>query len=258
MRDKKLLAEVEKVKAENAVEEQVIDNPSPDETEETAPNEQARKKKVDGKLIVAEEIEEGHVSWPARESDLRASHDLLSAFQFASTFMHLAVSLSGSYSYSASSALSTHKSLGLGVNSNNHPVCSLFFKRTLLETGLVNMRASRILGTYQFTSTSASTAYSLRYASSSTPSHTRCSSSEPFARHALYMANSSTAYSERPYDGLILSQRRVSLPASRPTCALLTALCPTTSRMSSNLAHPLSASWPLLCTCPPSSSFRAS
>ena len=70
LKDKKLLAEVEKVKAENAVEEQVIDQPSPDETVDTAPAEETRDKKVDGKLIVAEEIEEGHVSWSARASGI--------------------------------------------------------------------------------------------------------------------------------------------------------------------------------------------
>ncbi|KAH7073426.1 hypothetical protein BKA62DRAFT_734051, partial [Auriculariales sp. MPI-PUGE-AT-0066] len=61
LKDKKLLAEVEKAKEENKAEEEVIDEPKPDETED-----KPRDKKADGKLIVAEEIEEGHVSWPAR------------------------------------------------------------------------------------------------------------------------------------------------------------------------------------------------
>ncbi|KAH7102271.1 ATP-binding cassette transporter [Auriculariales sp. MPI-PUGE-AT-0066] len=60
LKDKKLLAEVEKAKEENKAEEEVIDEPKPDETED-----KPRDKKADGKLIVAEEIEEGHVSWPA-------------------------------------------------------------------------------------------------------------------------------------------------------------------------------------------------
>ncbi|KAH7097832.1 ATP-binding cassette transporter [Auriculariales sp. MPI-PUGE-AT-0066] len=59
LKDKKLLAEVEKAKEENEAEEQVIDEPKPDETENKPRDEK------DGKLIVAEEIEEGHVSWPA-------------------------------------------------------------------------------------------------------------------------------------------------------------------------------------------------
>lgn len=78
LRDKKLLAEVEKVKAENAAEEQVIDKPSPDSTVEAAPTEENSKKKADGKLIVAEEIAEGHVSWGARASnDHLASHHII-------------------------------------------------------------------------------------------------------------------------------------------------------------------------------------
>ncbi|EJD51853.1 ATP-binding cassette transporter [Auricularia subglabra TFB-10046 SS5] len=60
LKDKKLLAEVAKAQEENEIEGQVIDEPSPDE----AAPQQARPKQ-DGKLIVAEEIAEGHVSWAA-------------------------------------------------------------------------------------------------------------------------------------------------------------------------------------------------
>ncbi|KZV91547.1 P-loop containing nucleoside triphosphate hydrolase protein [Exidia glandulosa HHB12029] len=62
LKDKKLLAEVTKAQEEIEIEEQAIDEPKPDEVAD--PNKVHQPKK-DGKLIVAEEIEEGHVSWAA-------------------------------------------------------------------------------------------------------------------------------------------------------------------------------------------------
>lgn len=63
LKDKKLLAEVTKAQQEIETEEQVIDEPKLDEAAD--PN-KATEAKKDGKLIVAEEIETGHVSWDAR------------------------------------------------------------------------------------------------------------------------------------------------------------------------------------------------
>ena len=52
--------EVEKAEEENELQEKIIDEPKPDDTKD-----KTREKKTDGKLIVAEEIEEGHVSFKA-------------------------------------------------------------------------------------------------------------------------------------------------------------------------------------------------
>lgn len=61
-KDKKLLEELAEEREELKKAENEVDHVEPDE-EAAAP-------KSDGKLVVAEEIAEGHVSWPARKSPL--------------------------------------------------------------------------------------------------------------------------------------------------------------------------------------------
>lgn len=60
--DSKLVAQVEQAKEEDEKEDAVIDAPRPDKPVDVKP-------KANGKLIVAEEIATGHVSWPARQYD---------------------------------------------------------------------------------------------------------------------------------------------------------------------------------------------
>ena len=57
--DDKLIAELNESNKEVAKADEEIDEAAPDEAH----------KKGDGKLVVAEEISEGHVGWPARKSN---------------------------------------------------------------------------------------------------------------------------------------------------------------------------------------------
>jgi len=92
LKDKKLLAEVEKAKAENAAEEQIIDHKL-DEVDAAPPAEMTSGRNTDGKLIIPEEIEEGHVSWSARASGgFRASCDSLTSLQLVFIRTNLVVS----------------------------------------------------------------------------------------------------------------------------------------------------------------------
>lgn len=53
--------------AKEAIEEAQVDNKAEETVDESDPVAESAAPKKDGKLIVAEEISEGHVGWPARK-----------------------------------------------------------------------------------------------------------------------------------------------------------------------------------------------
>jgi ABC-type glutathione transport system ATPase component len=89
--DKRLRAALEKEKVVEEKAEEVIDEQAPADD---------NKKKSDGKLVVAEEIAEGHVRWPASEFAYSESPSVsLTSLKSSCTYSILVALFSGSYSW---------------------------------------------------------------------------------------------------------------------------------------------------------------